>query len=92
MSVSRASTSASTRPSTQNSESAGTNNTILIQKLSHAYHNLKESQEKIQQQNGDLQSELEKIRQRDHADRLVIEETVNSATSDEIADNYCKHF
>lgn len=59
-----------------------------LMKISADYHNLKDAQEKMEQQNEDLQHELAKLRQHEIADRLVIDETVKSATSDEIADNY----
>ena len=88
MSISRASTACST----VSSQSIRTNNAILIQKISADYHNLKDAQEKMEQQNEDLQHELAKLRKHEIADRLVIDETVKSATSDEIADNYCKKF
>ena len=64
----------------------------LIQKIAADYDNFKDAQEKMKQQNEDLQHELAKLRKHEIADRLVIDGTVKSATSDEIADKFCTKF
>ena len=66
-------------------------NDFLIKKMSEDFHNLKDAQDNLESQNNQLQQELNKLQNKDKSDRLVIDETLKSATSEEIADNFCKY-